>query len=53
MSVYEGRRSVPLKSMCSTKWEIPCSAGDSKPEPMRVAAMMETERACGTGVTST
>ena len=38
---------VPLKTMCSTKWEMPLSGGGSSREPESIQTPMETERTWG------
>ena len=43
------RRSVPLKTMCSMKWEMPLISAGSRREPERIQMPMETERICGMG----
>ena len=43
----DGYAAVPLNVMCSMKWATPASAGDSRREPARTYAAMETERAPG------
>src|SRR5690349_14295830 len=48
MARVVGYAAVPLNVMCSMKWATPASAGDSRREPARTYAAMETERAPGT-----
>src|SRR5829696_2525600 len=42
-----GYAAVPLNVMCSMKWATPASSADSRREPARTYAAMETERAPG------
>ena len=42
-----GRRVVPLKTMCSTKWETPARSVDSYREPTPMKMLMLTERVWG------
>src|ERR1017187_9709281 len=41
------REVVPLKTMCSTKWEMPFRSSDSSREPEAIQTPMETERIWG------
>ena len=41
------KRSVPLKSRCSRKWEIPACSGVSSREPTRTQKPSATERTDG------
>ena len=41
------REVVPLKTMCSTKWEMPFRTRDSSREPESIQTPMETERTWG------
>src|SRR5262249_24299783 len=41
------RRSVPLKTMCSMKCEMPFRSEGSRREPVRIQMPTETERTCG------
>src|ERR1017187_4034011 len=41
------REVVPLKSMCSTKWEMPFRSSDWPREPEAIQTPMETERIWG------
>ena len=43
MSRAVGRRSVPLKNMCSAKWAIPLSSRRSKREPAANITKHETD----------
>src|SRR5688572_3374559 len=43
----DGYARVPLNVMCSMKWATPASLADSRREPARTYAAMETERAPG------
>jgi|GEM_PF-4177673 len=38
---------VPLKTMCSMKWEMPLTSGDSSREPQSIQTPMATERRWG------
>jgi len=35
---------VPLKSMCSRKWDSPCSAGASSLDPVSIQTPSDTDR---------
>ena len=37
---------VPLKTMCSTKWEMPFHCGSSSRDPVLIQMPIETERMC-------
>ena len=41
------RRSVPLKAMCSRRWEMPCSASRSWRAPAATQTPSETVSTCG------
>jgi hypothetical protein len=41
------RVEVPLKSMCSMKWEMPLTSGASSREPQSIQTPMATDRMCG------
>ena len=40
------RERVPLKTMCSTKWEMPLVSAGSQREPDLIQTPMATERRC-------
>ena len=44
---------VPLKTMCSRKWEMPLTSGASSREPESIQTPMETLRMCGMASVST
>jgi hypothetical protein len=44
---YAERLRVPLKIMCSMKWDSPFSASVSSRAPAFTQTPMETERVCG------
>src|SRR5437762_2967363 len=46
-SLAVGRLVVPLNSMCSTKWQIPCDRVSSKREPTPTKIAELTDRAEG------
>ena len=48
-----GRRSVPLKNMCSAKCAMPFDAGVSYREPAASTMKQATEPTCGIGAVST
>src|SRR4029078_4677252 len=48
-----GRRSVPLKNMCSAKCAMPFEPGVSYREPAASMTKQETEPTCGKGAVTT
>ena len=48
-----GRRSVPLKNMCSAKWAMPPMSAVSYRDPAANITKHETDWACGIGAVST
>ena len=44
----EPKRSVPLNSMCSSRWEMPASPSSSAAEPVAIQKPSATERTPGT-----
>src|SRR5436305_3133589 len=46
-------RSLPRKSMCSSRWEIPASSSRSTTEPVAIQKPSATERTAGTGSVTT
>ena len=53
MSRAVGRRSVPLKNMCSAKWAMPPMSGVSYREPAANMTKHDTDCASGIGAVST
>jgi hypothetical protein len=53
MSFAVGRRSVPLKNMCSAKWAMPFVSGVSYRLPAASITITATDLAAGMGAVTT